>query len=217
MDGNSMNLYGLKLLDGSIVENPSIDGLTVDFRSDGSEVIVHEGALFRNCRFTLGRDCKVEIQSTHKRGLINTVVDMSGIGVKKRLIIKSGTSIESARFAMANESNLIVEIGKGCMLSSGITFRATDGHAIFDVSTGELLNKSKPIFIGDNCWIGSEAVIMKGSVIPNNVIVGSRSLVAKVFHEENVVLAGVPAKIIRRNCGWSRSYVDAYVNESSAD
>ncbi len=212
-----MNLYGLKLLDGSIVENPSIDGLTVDFRSDGSEVIVHEGALFRNCRFTLGRDCKVEIQSTHKRGLINTVVDMSGIGVKKRLIIKSGTSIESARFAMANESNLIVEIGKGCMLSSGITFRATDGHAIFDVSTGELLNKSKPIFIGDNCWIGSEAVIMKGSVIPNNVIVGSRSLVAKVFHEENVVLAGVPAKIIRRNCGWSRSYVDAYVNESSAD
>lgn len=212
-----MNLYRLKLLDGSLVENPSIDGLTVDFRSDGSEVIVHEGALFRNCRFTLGRDCKVEIQSTHKRGLINTVVDMSGIGVRKRLIIKSGTSIESARFAMSNESNLIVEIGKGCMLSSGITFRATDGHAIFDVSTGELLNKSKPISIGDNCWIGSEAVIMKGSVIPNNVIVGSRSLVAKVFHEENVVLAGVPAKIIRRNCGWSRSYVDAYVNESSAD
>ncbi|WP_179949265.1 MULTISPECIES: DapH/DapD/GlmU-related protein [unclassified Burkholderia] len=207
----------MKLLDGSLVENPSIDGLTVDFRSDGSEVIVHEGALFRNCRFTLGRDCKVEIQSTHKRGLINTVVDMSGIGVRKRLIIKSGTSIESARFAMSNESNLIVEIGKGCMLSSGITFRATDGHAIFDVSTGELLNKSKPISIGDNCWIGSEAVIMKGSVIPNNVIVGSRSLVAKVFHEENVVLAGVPAKIIRRNCGWSRSYVDAYVNESSAD
>lgn len=212
-----MNLYRLKLLDGSIVENPSIEGLTVDFRSDGSEVTVHEGALFRNCRFTLGRDCKVEIQSTHKRGLINTIVDMSGIGVKKRLIIKSGTSIESARFAMANESNLIVEIGNGCMLSSGITFRATDGHAIFDVSTGDLLNKSKPIFIGDNCWIGSEVVIMKGSVIPNNVIVGSRSLVAKIFHEENVVLAGVPAKIIRRNCSWSRRYVDAYVNEFSAD
>lgn len=212
-----MNLYRLKLLDGSVVENPSIEGLTVDFRSDGSEVTVHEGALFRNCRFTLGRDCKVEIQSTHKRGLINTIVDMSGIGVKKRLIIKSGTSIESARFAMANESNLFIEIGKGCMLSSGITFRATDGHAIFDVSTGELLNKSKPIFIGDNCWIGSEVVIMKGSTIPNNVIVGSRSLVAKIFHEENVVLAGVPAKIIRKNCGWSRSYVDAYVNELSVD
>ncbi|HEM8494235.1 TPA: hypothetical protein U2Q01_000650 [Burkholderia multivorans] len=208
-----MNSYRLKLRDGSIVDNPSIDGLMIDFRSDDSEVIVHEGAFFRNCRFTLGRDCKIEIEATHKRGLINTVVDMSGIGKGKTLTIKSGTSIESARFAMANESDLAIEIGRDCMLSSGITFRATDGHAIYDVCTGELLNKSRPIVVGDNCWIGSEAVIMKGAIIPSNVIVGSRSLVAKAFNEENVALGGVPAKIIKRNCGWSRSYVDAYVNE----
>jgi carbonic anhydrase/acetyltransferase-like protein (isoleucine patch superfamily) len=200
-----MNAYKLKKSDGSIVENPTIDGLVVDFRENGSEVLVHEGALFRNCKFIL-----ISIGPTHKRGLINTTVDMSGVGKNKRLVIKSGVSVESARFAMANESDLYVEIGRDCMLSSGVVFRATDGHVIFDIASQELLNKSKPIIVGDECWIGSEALIMKGSVIAKRSIVGSRALVAGNFTEENVVIAGVPAKIVKRNCGWSRSYIENY-------
>ncbi|MFT4066432.1 acyltransferase [Paraburkholderia sp.] len=210
----SMNIFRLQLSNGSVVDNPNIDGLVVDFRAKGSEVLVHEGALFRNCKFIVGAGSKISIGETHKRGLINTTVDMSGIGTNKTLVIKSGVSIESARFAMANESDLHIEIGSDCMLSSNIIFRATDGHAMFDLETRELLNRSRPIIIGDNCWIGSEALFMKGAIIANNSIVGTRALVASRFDEKNVVIAGVPGKIVKRNCGWSRTYIDNYQIES---
>ncbi|MBN3852507.1 acyltransferase [Paraburkholderia sp. Ac-20340] len=209
-----MNIFRLQKSDGSIVENPTIEGLLVDFRASGSEVLVHEGALFRNCKFIVGKNSRICIEPTHKRGLINTTVDMSGVGVNKSLSIKSGTSIESARFAMANESHLHIEIGRGCMLSSNVVFRVTDGHVMFDLDSGEILNKSRPIVIGDDCWIGSEALFMKGSVVANRTIVGTRALVASRFEEENVVIAGVPAKILKRNCGWSRTYIDNYSVDS---
>jgi len=209
-----MNIFRLQMSDGLIVDNPPIDGLVVDFRGTGAEVIVHEGALFRNCKFVVGAESRISIAPTHKRGLINTVVDMSGVGRNRALVIKSGVSIESARFAMANESDLYIEIGRNCLLSSNIIFRATDGHVIFDLDSHELLNKSRPIIVGDNCWIGSEVLFMKGSIVANKSIVGTRALVASEFHEENVVLAGVPAKIVKRNCGWSRTYIDNYKIDS---
>lgn len=209
-----MNIFKLQLSDGSVVDNPTIDGLLVDFRATGSEVLVHEGALFRNCKFVVGAGSQITIGATHKRGLINTTVDMSGVGKNKTLVIKSGVSIESARFAMANESDLHIEVGCGCMLSSNIIFRATDGHAMFDLDSRELLNRSRPIVIGDNCWIGSEVLFMKGAAIANNSIVGTRALVASRFSDENVVIAGVPGTIVKRNCGWSRTYIDNYQIQS---
>jgi acetyltransferase-like isoleucine patch superfamily enzyme len=205
-----MNIFRLQLQDGSTVDNPNIDGLSVEFRAKGSEVVVQEGALFRNCKFIVGAESQINIEATHKRGLINTSVDMSGVGKNKTLHIKSGVSIESARFAMANESNLHIEIGHDCMFSSSIIFRATDGHVMFDLDSREILNKSRPIVIGNDCWIGSEVLFMKGAVVANKSIVGTRALVASKFIEENVVIAGVPGKIVKRNCGWSRTYIDNY-------
>ncbi|RQH10064.1 acyltransferase [Paraburkholderia dinghuensis] len=209
-----MNIYRLKTASGSIIDNPTIEGLTIDFRARGAEVVVHEGALFTNSRIIVSGGGSITIEPTHARGLRNTTIDMSGLGKNRKLWIKEGVSIESARFAMVNESDLYVEIGRGCMLSSNITFRATDGHVIYDLSSREILNKSRPIIVGDNCWIGADAVVMKGSVIANNSVVGSRALVVGDFREENVILAGVPAKIVKRNCGWSRTYIDNYEQDA---
>ena len=49
--------------------------------------------------------------------------------------------------------------------------------------------------IGDNCFIGMNAIIMPGVTLGNNVIVGSGSVVTKSFPDD-VVVAGNPAKII---------------------
>ena len=38
-----------------------------------------------------------------------------------------------------------------------------------------------------------------------NSVVGQKSLVTRVFEEENVILAGVPAKIIKRDISWDRT------------
>ena len=44
---------------------------------------------------------------------------------------------------------------------------------------------------------------MKGVNIEDNCVIGSSSLVNKSFKESNVIIAGVPAKIIKRDIEWS--------------
>ena len=53
----------------------------------------------------------------------------------------------------------------------------------------------KAITIGDDCWIGAKAVINPGVTIGNGVIVASGAVVTKNFGD-NVVIGGVPARII---------------------
>lgn len=45
-------------------------------------------------------------------------------------------------------------------------------------------------------------MILKGAYIPNNSIVGAMSLVNKAFDEQNIMLAGTPARIINHDVSW---------------
>ena len=55
---------------------------------------------------------------------------------------------------------------------------------------------SKPVCIGNNVWIGEGVCIMPGVTIGDNVIIGANAVVTHSF-PKNVVIAGVPAKIIK--------------------
>ena len=57
---------------------------------------------------------------------------------------------------------------------------------------------ANPIIIGKNCWIGANAFILPGVELGDNVIVGAGAVVTKSF-PSNVILGGVPAKIIANN------------------
>lgn len=60
----------------------------------------------------------------------------------------------------------------------------------------ETHTKRKPISIEDDCFIGMNSIILKGTILGNNVVVGAGSVVSGHF-PDNCIIAGNPAKIIK--------------------
>jgi len=55
-----------------------------------------------------------------------------------------------------------------------------------------------PIRIGNYCWVGMHAVILPGVELGDHTIVGAGSVVTQSFPEGHCVLAGNPARVIKR-------------------
>lgn len=112
-----------------------------------------------------------------------------------------------------NKDRLI--IGKFCSIACGAKFMFTSGnHAMQSLSTytfpiffdeWELDSKDicdawenkGDIVIGNDVWIGYEAVIMQGVKIGDGAIIGARAVVTKDVPPYTIV-AGVPARGIRK-------------------
>jgi len=107
------------------------------------------------------------------------------------LIIGGGVNICSN--IVTPESHLI-EIGDYSTISANVTL-VTHDNSICKVIKGasDLFGK---ISIGKNCFIGSNAVILYGVTLTDNIIVAAGSVVTKSFYEEKIIIGGNPAKKI---------------------
>ena len=56
---------------------------------------------------------------------------------------------------------------------------------------------SEPITIGSYCFLGSNCVILGGSILPDNSVLGALSLLNKPFSEPWKIYAGQPARLIK--------------------
>lgn len=87
-----------------------------------------------------------------------------------------------------------IYIGKGTKIAANVGI-ITANHDLQD------LNKAAPgknVTIGIDCWIGINSVLLPGVTLGEHTIVGAGSVVTKSFPEGNCVVAGNPAKILRR-------------------
>jgi acetyltransferase-like isoleucine patch superfamily enzyme len=144
-----------------------------------------------NNNIYIGNDCQI------KKGVVWIEGD-SNI-----CMIGSQTTIESAELYLT-EKYTKIEIGNDCMLADSIVFRTGDSHSILDMQTNRVLNRAGNIVIGDHVWIGQGVTLLKNSVVQNGTVIGTRSLVNKSFEDTNIILAGVPAKIVMSEIRWVR-------------
>ena len=89
-----------------------------------------------------------------------------------------------------------VRIGHNCFIAPRVSI-FTAGHPLDAATRISGQEFGKPITIGDNVWIGGHAVINPGVTIGNNVVIAAGAVVTKDVPDD-VVVAGVPAKVIRR-------------------
>lgn len=82
-----------------------------------------------------------------------------------------------------------IKIGNDVAIAHDVTIMDSDSHAI----NYEGYEISKPIIIGDNVWIGSRALILKGVQIGDGAIIAAGSVVTKNV-EPKTIVAGVQQK-----------------------
>jgi acetyltransferase-like isoleucine patch superfamily enzyme len=171
----------------------------IQFNGRGNRIVVESDARLEKIVVEFrGRDAEITIAACNARCAIL-------VGSDSRISIGRGLSTTGAVYMTAFERSSI-HIGSDCMFAGNVQIRADDAHPIFDVETGKRCNIAMPIVIGDHVWLGEGCVILGQSEVGAGSIVGMRSVV-KGKMPNNCVVAGVPARIVRRNVAWERPHL----------
>lgn len=94
-----------------------------------------------------------------------------------------------------------ITIGKRVDITWECQIMDTSFHYIKDLDNNHITPLTKKIIIGDYVWIGNRTTISKGSIIPNESIIASNSLINKDLSDNGsyCMYAGIPAKRVKRN------------------
>ena len=108
-----------------------------------------------------------------------------------------------------------ISIGKYTKITSGVTILAHDYSSSVLVGTHNeiLLAGGSHATIGENCFIGMNAVIMPGRHVGNNCIIGTGAVVT-IDVPDNMVVAGNPAKVIMTVDEFYQKRKNRYLNDA---
>jgi acetyltransferase-like isoleucine patch superfamily enzyme len=143
-----------------------------------------------------------------------------------RIAIGAGTTIgplASLSAGMPSQAGLrgepIITIGDRCVLGKGIGIVGHErieigndiwtGHYVYvtdqnhgyedlDLPIGVQMWKNEPVSIGDGSWLGHGAIVLPGSRIGKHVVIAAGAVVAGIDVPDNSIVAGVPARVIKR-------------------
>lgn len=93
-----------------------------------------------------------------------------------------------------------IRIGEGTRISNECMF-LTGIHLCkvnLKEKSEEVPSEGYDITIGKHCWIASGVTMIGGSSVADNSIVCTGAVVTKKFAEPGVVLAGIPARVIKK-------------------
>jgi acetyltransferase-like isoleucine patch superfamily enzyme len=91
-----------------------------------------------------------------------------------------------------------VSIGRECVVADRVMLIDFD-HGVVEVERPIRLQGiyKRDVQVGHNCWIGYGACILRGVTVGDNAVIGTSAVVTRDV-PANAVVAGVPARVIRR-------------------
>lgn len=125
----------------------------------------------------------------------------------KYLKIKMGENVRILHFPRWGSEPFLIEIGNNVTITRGVSFVNHDGGVALLREQLPNFNYYGKIRIGDNVFIGINSIILPNVNIGNNVIIGAGSIVNRDI-PDNVVVAGVPAKVISSLDDYKRKMIE---------
>lgn len=90
-----------------------------------------------------------------------------------------------------------IHIGNNCVIAAGVNIIDSNGHQVKSLNRTIGRDNPQPIVIGNNVWIGLNAIILKGTIIGDNCVVSANSVVKGQF-QNNCIIQGNPAKCVAK-------------------
>lgn len=111
-----------------------------------------------------------------------------------------GKNFSTNKNCMISCENKVV-IGNDVMFGWEVHLFDNDGgHTI--LFNGKPKVSDPSIYIGNHVWLCSYSHILKGVQVPDDCVVGYRSLVVKKYTEKNSLIVGSPAEVKQHNIDW---------------
>ncbi|WP_343246847.1 acyltransferase [Diplocloster hominis] len=171
-------------------KNLLLKGMPVIFNKAGAKISIGDNVTVKSSFLS-------NLVGLYSRTIIVTRVPGAVIEIGDNVGI-SGVTIYARKGIYIGENTAI---GGNCKIIDN-DFHPIDAEdrlkLLQDVNGGDSdLIPCKEIHIGRNCFLGCNSIILKGTIIGDGCVVGAGTVVAGKF-EDNCVIAGNPARVIRK-------------------
>lgn len=129
-----------------------------------------------------------------------------GVSINRgtKVVIHEGGVLEIGSGTYINENSRIhckkhIVIGDRCAIAWNVSIMDTDIHEI--IKDREQVNNDADIHIGNNVWIGANSIILKGTIIEDNCIIGANSVI-RGHLKSNRIYGGNPIKELGTFDSW---------------
>ena len=153
------------------------------------------------CRGTIGKLYNLISFSKYMK-VTRKYYRKQGVNLTKPNYIHPTVYIDSHNYGL-------ISIGDGTTISMNVVLLCHD-YSITNAlkASGYIPTKGFPHFekeisIGNNCFIGANAMLLPGTVLGDNCIVGAGAIV-KGKYPDNCIIVGNPAKVIANTIEWTK-------------
>lgn len=185
-----------------VYDGPDISGVRIEFTGAGNTLNVAQSV--RIAKLTVVFDCD---NGTMTMGSSKFGSFSGWVRIGQDSTVRLGENLTTTNTCVisAVEGTSVV-VGNDVMLASENELRSDDGHAIFDVRSGQRVNQSQDICVGNHVWLAKRAVLLGGASVADGSVIGFGSIVTGDI-PNNCVAVGSPARVVRRDVAWERPHL----------
>lgn len=117
------------------------------------------------------------------------------------IVVYSGGSLELGDHVYVGHGSTIacaqsIRIGSNTLIGDLVGIRDMNHRRVAGTPLRLSGTETRPIRIGENCWLGSKVTVAAGAELGNDVTVAANAAVSGSFADGSVI-GGVPARAIR--------------------